>query len=78
MKKINEPTIFLGDGVEIYRKEIIKTLKTKAKFAPKHLWGPRASIIATLAMEKLNKGKEENTFDLVPMYLYPSTVQVKR
>jgi len=75
------PTIvFTGDGVDVYKDEIIKALGKKAKFSQKELWHTEADIIAKigLRMYNQNKGVIRDLSQLTPMYLYPRDIQCVR
>ncbi len=70
MRKIDRRRVlFLGDGIKLYKNSISK-VSPKAEFAPSPLWFPRASVVAQKGLEALAKGRQDNPYDLVPMYLY--------
>jgi tRNA threonylcarbamoyl adenosine modification protein YeaZ len=62
-------TLFLGDGIKLY-KDDISQLCPQAEFAPTSLWFPRASIVAKMGLCAIAKGRGDNPYELVPMYLY--------
>ncbi len=73
---IKEPTLFLGDGVIPYRKQIEAALGEHAFFAdPAHLL-PRGSLIATLGYERLLAGKHNDCLSLTPCYLRKSDAEI--
>jgi tRNA threonylcarbamoyladenosine biosynthesis protein TsaB len=78
LKKIKGEVLFLGDGIELYKEEIIKIKKGKAMFAPKSSWFPQASRIAFLGLEAFKRGEMDNPYSLVPMYLYPKECTVRK
>ncbi|NQT90931.1 MAG: tRNA (adenosine(37)-N6)-threonylcarbamoyltransferase complex dimerization subunit type 1 TsaB [Candidatus Omnitrophica bacterium] len=78
MARITEPTIFLGDGVDVYRKYIVYILSIGAEFAPEPFWHVRAAIVGRLGVERLCSGKRDNVFSLSPLYIYPKECQVRK
>lgn len=76
-------TLFVGDGVGIYRKDIASAYKQcggscKALFAPEKFWFPSAKHLAKLAFGRLARGKHDNAGKLVPVYLYAEDCQVQK
>lgn len=74
---LKEETIFLGDGInpyEILLKERLKDLYNKA---PLPLQIPRASNVAMLALERLERGELDDPFALVPRYVRKSETELK-
>ncbi|NQT95893.1 MAG: tRNA (adenosine(37)-N6)-threonylcarbamoyltransferase complex dimerization subunit type 1 TsaB [Candidatus Omnitrophica bacterium] len=78
LKNIKGPTIFLGDGLEIYKDRIIEEKKELAAFAQESTYYPKAAIIGRLAIERLKTGKRDNAFKLSPLYIYPKECQIKK
>ncbi len=78
LKIINKPTLFLGDGIRIYREEISRKLGAKARFADGKLWYPQAKIVARLAEKLAKKKKFINPLDLVPLYLHKRDCQIRK
>lgn len=77
LKKIKEPTVFLGDGTKIYKKLILDILKDNAKFAPESKMSPSASSVAEIAIEKLKNGITADTVSLTPFYIRKSEAEIK-
>jgi tRNA threonylcarbamoyladenosine biosynthesis protein TsaB len=73
MKKIKQSSVFLGDGLALYR-DRVQDLNKKAVFLDKAYWYPRASNLIRLA----GRYKKTDLSKLRPMYLYPKDCQVKR
>lgn len=75
-KKIDETTVFVGEGAYIYRKDIKKKLGKRSVFIPNHLNFPRASNCALIAF---SKSKVENVnndvFNLIPNYIRKSDAE---
>lgn len=78
LSKIKEPTTFLGDGIRLYRNDISQKLGKEAKFAPESFWYPKAAIMGSLALRRLQAGKRDNCFSLSPLYIYPKECQIKK
>jgi len=77
LKNREERVIFLGDGLTRYKDEIIDSLGDKALFAPCFLNMQRASSIAQLAFDKLDKeGLEPKSYhNITPVYLRKSEAE---
>ena len=69
-------TVFLGDGVPLYRKDIEKSLGEKAEFAKEEAWYPLPENLLACVREKIRQGKLTDSYKLVPLYLYPKECQV--
>jgi len=77
MKRIKGEAVFLGDGINLYREEMLK-LKKYAVFLEERYWYPRAGNLVKLALGKIKKYKESDLARLKPIYLYPKDCQVIR
>ncbi|MBU2540643.1 MAG: tRNA (adenosine(37)-N6)-threonylcarbamoyltransferase complex dimerization subunit type 1 TsaB [Candidatus Omnitrophica bacterium] len=79
LKKINSPTIFVGDGLENFKEKLGKKKSRIASFASKNLWFPRASVLCNLALESLKNKRNINRDrnKLLPIYLYPKECQIR-
>lgn len=73
---IHEPTIFVGDGVEVYRDILHKQLPDKTLFAPPQQVFPRASAIGSLALEKFASKSFIDPGSASPIYIRPSDAEV--
>lgn len=76
VKRILEPTIFLGSGWIVYGKELQERLKGKAIEAPLSFHAPRGSNIALLALEKIAGGQKDDPVTLKPIYVRPSEAEL--
>lgn len=74
LKSYTMPVYFLGDGVIPYW-EVWQQLGTRARFLPSTSTLPRAAQIARLGRERLLAGKEDDLFQLKPLYLRPSPAE---
>lgn len=70
--------VLLGDGLTRYGKFFAGRLGASYLQAPPHLMLPRASALATLAMEKFKQGQVEDPFTLRPIYLRLSEAEMRR
>lgn len=75
LKKINEPAVFLGDGIALYR-DRIKRLNKKAVFLDERFWYPKASCLIRLVLSKIDRHNKGDLSKLRPMYLYAKDCQV--
>ena len=71
--------VFTGDGINVYKHEIIKMLGRKAVFTDKKYWHTTADNIAKIGfrMYTYNKGVVGDLSQLTPMYLYPRDIQCR-
>jgi tRNA threonylcarbamoyladenosine biosynthesis protein TsaB len=66
---VSQDTLFVGDGLPLYRDVLAKSLKGLFHEGPVHLWNPRASVIGLMALEL---PAESRTADVLPMYVRAS------
>lgn len=64
-----EKVIFLGDGVPVYREELIRELSVPYAFAPAHSSRQRGASVAALGTLYLEEGKWETAAEHRPEYL---------
>ncbi len=76
MEEINEPVVFMGDGIGKYRDLITNSLKTNAIFAPPSRMSPSATTIAEIAIEKIKQGIVTDPVSLIPFYIRKSEAEV--
>ncbi len=72
--RIGKKTVFLGDGVPVFREKIKTVLGDMAVFAPQNLNAQRASAVCEAAKNK----KTMNYAQLVPVYLRKSQAERER
>ncbi len=77
VKKIKEPTIFLGDGVKVYGNLIKDALEDMAVIAPSHLWPIKASSIGLLAWERFKSNNIDSPENIRLNYLRSSEAEIK-
>ena len=87
LSMIKEDTFFIGDGIKLFKDQIVDLSKTKSMqspegwrpcFADEKMWYPRAQNLSLLALERFRKQKFDNVTRLTPLYLYPADCQVKQ
>lgn len=73
----DENIIFLGDGVNRYRDNLLEALGERIIFAPNYISMQRASSIAQVALDKIKENKitPQSHFALVPTYLRKSEAE---
>lgn len=76
LNEINQDTIFLGDGIVLYKDAIKRKLGKKAHFASEKSWYPKAIDLLSLSRDKFKTKKAMNAHELQPLYLYPKECQV--
>ena len=77
IEMIKEKTIFLGDGVAPYGEFLKERLGDLYLETPMPLRLPKASNVATLALERLKNGDMDDPFALVPRYVRKSEAELK-
>jgi len=77
MRRIKGHTVFLGDGLAIYRDNIHK-IKGDAIFLEQRYWYPKASNLIKLGFPIIKRRKKSHPDGLVPLYLYAQDCQVKK
>jgi tRNA threonylcarbamoyladenosine biosynthesis protein TsaB len=75
---ITEPCLFVGDGMAEYGSLIKQKMGLLAHFAPPFLNTIRASVIASMGMERLKNEETDDAKTLVPFYIRPSDAEIKR
>ena len=73
--EIDEPVLFLGDGVDAYKDLLDEKIKVKHSFAPDEDNSVRASSFVFLAKEFFAEGKIESAKDHKPDYLMLSQAE---
>ena len=76
LNKVRGKTLFVGDALKLYRKDIEKAYKSKCLFADEKWWYPQAKIMAGLAYERFRDHRYDDAAGLQPLYLYAQDCQV--
>jgi tRNA threonylcarbamoyladenosine biosynthesis protein TsaB len=76
LEKIQEPVVFLGNGLLLYQSHIAKALGEKALFADPAHSSPRGGLIAWLGLQRLTQQDQDDPFSLVPLYVRRSDAEI--
>ena len=76
LSKYEEEVNFLGDGVPVYREELIQGLGSRAVFGTMLNSYPRAGALAELGMVQIKEGRHSDYTFLQPVYLRKSEAEV--
>lgn len=74
---IDEKTLFIGDGLDIYREFLAQVLGDRAIFAENHHNIPMPSVLALIAEERAIRGESISAKELEPKYLRKSEAEIK-
>jgi tRNA threonylcarbamoyladenosine biosynthesis protein TsaB len=77
LRQVRKPTIFLGDGMRVYREEIEKSVGDEARFAPWNMTGGLPSAVARLGALKAKRGEYADAASLSPEYFRKSEAEMK-
>lgn len=77
IKNISSETLFVGPGVKVYQKDLIRFLGERAHFAPNEQSLPSGAGVARLGLGKIISGQVEDITDVEPMYLRKSEAELK-
>jgi len=72
---VEGPVLALGDGLLKYMDAIVDGREIIA--APRWMWPPRASLLAALALEKIQDGNTEDVDGLLPAYCRNTDAELK-
>jgi len=75
--QINEKTILLGDGVDVYKSFFEEKLGELVTFAPDAQRLPRASVVAEIGLEKLKNGEAIDISSSEPLYIRHADAEIK-
>ena len=78
LSRIQQPTVFLGDGLVVYEGLVQSELKELALFPPLAGRGGRAAAVAELGRRRLLRGDRDDLMQLAPQYLRPSEAEFKQ
>jgi tRNA threonylcarbamoyladenosine biosynthesis protein TsaB len=76
-KRIEEPTIFLGNGVKAYGEFLRSALLSLVIFPPAPLYLSHGSTVAKLGSELLEKGESLDISAFIPIYVRASEAEIK-
>lgn len=75
LKQLDKRVIFIGDAVDKHKEFLIISLGEKAIFPPVPVRMPKASSIATLALEKIKMGEGKEAAEIIPIYMRKSQAE---
>jgi tRNA threonylcarbamoyladenosine biosynthesis protein TsaB len=75
-KIIPKETLFLGDALKLYRKELMLNVKA-ASFSEEDFFYPSPEKIIEIAKERITQRQFTEIKKLKPIYLYPKECQIK-
>ncbi|MGL5259774.1 MAG: tRNA (adenosine(37)-N6)-threonylcarbamoyltransferase complex dimerization subunit type 1 TsaB [Lachnospiraceae bacterium] len=78
INEINRPVVFLGDGVPVFKEQLMQKITVPVKFAPAHCNRQRAASVGALAMEYYKEGKYVEAGEFRPEYLRKSQAERER
>ncbi|MBI4228800.1 MAG: tRNA (adenosine(37)-N6)-threonylcarbamoyltransferase complex dimerization subunit type 1 TsaB, partial [Deltaproteobacteria bacterium] len=78
IEMIGERTIFIGNGVVLYRDLIEKSLGDLAIFCTSNFNFPKASHCAQVGINKLNSGHKGEIFQFSPQYLSKADAEISK
>lgn len=78
IKEIGKEVIFLGDGVDTFKKYIDENLVLEHYYAKQQLNRQRAATLGSMANEKYSMGKIESADNFAPVYLKLSQAERER
>jgi tRNA threonylcarbamoyladenosine biosynthesis protein TsaB len=76
LAKASGRTLFVGDALKLYRKDIVSARQTKCLFADEKWWYPQSRVMSALAYERFKSKSYDDAASLLPIYLYPQDCQV--
>ena len=78
IRRLGRKTVFLGDGVPVFRETIGRELGELAVFAPPHLSRQRAAAVAARGLELFREGKTVDAAAEAPEYYRVSQAERER
>jgi tRNA threonylcarbamoyladenosine biosynthesis protein TsaB len=76
LKQIEQPCLFVGDGIAVYGDLIKEALGERALFAPPHLNSVQASAVAAAGMKQIVEGRDADVAALEPYYIRQSDAEM--
>lgn len=77
VKRLRGNILFLGDAIPLYKEKLSNKKAYKSIFLDDRIWFPKGSVIAKMAFNEYQRGRADNPYSLLPMYLYPSDCNVR-
>jgi tRNA threonylcarbamoyladenosine biosynthesis protein TsaB len=79
LERINEhdKVVFTGDGVNLYKNEIVSLMGERAVFASPEKMVPSPANVACIGVKKALRGEFSEPVNLVPFYIRRSEAELK-
>ncbi len=77
VREISEPTLFVGDGLDLYQEMLQESLAEKALFAPSEQNFVRAAAIGMLGLAKWQSNEFMEAAHAVPIYVRASDAELE-
>ncbi|WP_337999146.1 tRNA (adenosine(37)-N6)-threonylcarbamoyltransferase complex dimerization subunit type 1 TsaB [Desulfofalx alkaliphila] len=77
LKKWTDDVLFLGDGIDLYREQLLQELGERVFFAPRAVALPRGAVVAELGLEMYKRQRVASPLEVTPEYIRPSEAEVK-
>ncbi len=81
VEKVNalgSPAVYLGDGVDVYRQQLMEQTRVVYQFAPAHCNKQRAAAVGALAELYFRAGRVQTAEEHAPVYLRLSQAERER
>lgn len=78
LNNLNSPVLFCGDGVSVYREQIMNHKAKDSSFAQEKFWYTDSAVFAKLCYADYLRKKFKQAAEIVPMYLYAHTCTIKK
>jgi tRNA threonylcarbamoyladenosine biosynthesis protein TsaB len=77
IERIDEDTLFVGNGAELYRQELLRNLGDKAHFPSRNMIHPLPSSFCIAGLRKAEVGEFDNPITITPVYLRKSEAEIQ-
>lgn len=74
--RLEQPVLFVGEGVDKYKELLFAHRAGKSLFAPKALQFPSAAAVAELGLARFKNGEVQPPEEVTPFYLRASTAEL--
>jgi len=78
LKKLKGEVTFLGDGVLLYKNQILAQKNLRPRLLSEKNNQPQARHLIPLSLKQFQNGATQDIDQLTPLYLYPEHCQVRR
>ncbi len=78
LQSVEQPTVFIGDAVNLFENEIKATGYAESMISDPKSVRPQAGAVLKLSWDQFEQDLTDSASSLVPMYLYEEDCQVRR